>query len=142
MTMPTISLSITAIERLVFALSALRSHYNREKSTQVPLLTTDRREALVPLIKVAIGEIALKVGAMANPSEDGDIVTVAICRDGTAVRTATEHACALRVLQMANIGYDSRAAADYGQQSAAATELVLAALAGRETGGKIMPHWY
>lgn len=140
--MPTISLSITAIERQVFALSALRSYYNREKSTQVPLLTADRREALAPLIRAAIGEIALKVGAVANLSEDGDIVAVSIGRDGTAVITATEHACALRVLQMANIGYDSRAAADYGQQSAAATELVLAALAGRETGGKIMPHWY
>lgn len=141
--MGAISLSITAIERLVYALSALRSYYNRERTTQVPLLTADRREALAPLIKAAIGETALKLGGTADLSESGDIVTVAIGGDNpAAVRTVMEQGCALRVLQTANIGYDSRAADDYGKEAEAAIESARSALAGRSPGGRIVPHWY
>lgn len=140
--MATISLSITAIERQVFALSALRSYYNKERREQVPLLTTDRREALEPLIRAAIGEIALKIGGAANVSDDGDIVSVALDNGDNGVITAMEQGCALRVLQMANIGYDSEAAADYGEQAESSIESVRAALSGSATIGKIVPNWY
>lgn len=142
MTMTTISLSITAIEREVFALSALRSYYNKGRRSQVPLLTADRREALEPLIRAAIGETALKIGGIANVSDEGDIVTVALNKDDKAVLTAMEQGCALRVLQIANIGYDSEAAADYGEQAEASIESVRAALSGRATIGRIVPNWY
>lgn len=142
MTMTTISLSITAIERQIFALSALRSYYNKEKRVQVPLLTTDRRDALEPLIRAAIGETALKAGGVANLSGEGDIVDVTVGGDDTSVRSIIEQGCALRVLQMANIGYDSNAAADYGKEAEAAIESVQAALAGRSTGGKIVPNFW
>lgn len=140
--MATISLSITAIERQAFALSALRSYYNKERREQVPLLTTDRREALEPLIRAAIGEIALKIGGAANVSDDGDIVSVALDNGDNGVITAMEQGCALRVLQMANIGYDSEAAADYGEQAESSIESVRAALSGSATIGKIVPNWY
>jgi len=140
--MSTISLSITEIERLIHALSALRSHYNREKPVQVPLITADRREALTPLIKSAIGETALKIGGEADLSGDEDIVTINIDRDAAGVRAAVEQGCALRVLQLANTGYDSRAAADYGEQADSAIESVRAAMAGSGATGKIVPNWY
>lgn len=142
MTMTTISLSIRAIERQIFALSALRSYYNKEKRAQVPLLTTDRRDALEPLIRAAIGETALKAGGTANLSGEGDIVDVTVGGDDASVRSIIEQGCALRVLQMANIGYDSEAAADYGKEAEAAIESVQAALAGRSTGGRIVPNFW
>ncbi len=142
MSMTTISLSITAIERQVFALSALRSYYNKGRQSQVPLLTADRREALEPLIRAAIAETALKIGGIANVTEAGDIATVALDNDGKGVITAMEQGCALRVLQMANIGYDSESAADYGEQAEASIESVRAALSGRATIGRIAPNWY
>lgn len=108
----------------------------------MPLITADRREALEPLIRAAIGETALKIGGIANVSDEGDIVTVALDKDDKAVITAMEQGCALRVLQMANIGYDGDAAADYGEQAEASIESVRAALSGRATIGRIVPNWY
>lgn len=143
--MMTLSLSISAIERLIYALSALRSHYHRDSETGVPLLTADRSAALKPLIKTAIAETAIKVGGRISSTDDDEITEVSL-PDGAGgpagIKAAMEQGCALVALRRANIGYDSVAADDYGREAANAVDAVKAAIAGNAATGVIVPRWY
>lgn len=142
--MMTLSLSIAAIQRLVYALSALRSHYHRNNGPGVPLLTADHRAALAPLVRAAIAEAALAAGGRVAGEDDG-IVNVEVEADqrtAATLLTAFQQGCALKTLQLANAGYDTVAAADYGNEAAAAMESLKAVLAGIAAPGKIVPRWY
>lgn len=139
-----LNLSRSAIERLIYALSALRSHYNRESEKSVPLLTADRSIALKPLIDAALGEISLTLGATLTLEGD-DGATVEMAGNGgnaAAIVKAVEQGCALAVLQRANIGYDAVAAADYGREAVEALDIVKRRMAGEGTAGRIVPRWY
>lgn len=141
----TLNLSISAIEKLIYALSALRTHYHRNKETGAPLLTSDRSAALKPLIKTAIAETAIKTGGRVLSSDGDEIVAIAIRNgdgDTAGITAAMEQGCALTALRRANIGYDAEGAADYGREAANAIEAVKAAIAGNTPTGRIVPRWY
>lgn len=137
----TIGISIKEIEKNVLALSALCSYLSQKRQEQTPLLTSDQREALKPLIGVAIGEVALKVGGQAEAEGENELVTIRV-PGGDESRSAIEEAITLRVMQMVNVGYDNRASDEYGKQVEMVCAIARSSMAKSERRSRIKPSAY
>lgn len=109
-------ISLETIEKTIYALAALRSHYSRRREEAVPLLTCDHGAALRLLAVDAVAEIAERMGVEA--AYDGDEqVSLALDTDDLSLSRVIHHAAALMTLSTINVGYDPEAVDDYAAKA-------------------------
>ncbi len=109
-------ISLSTVEKTIYALAALRSHYSRRRSETVPLLTRDHGPALRLLAVDAVADIAQRIGIEATYDGD-DQVTLQLDSDDLTVVRLIHHAAAMLTLSTANVGYDPEAVDDYADKA-------------------------
>ncbi|MCD8393607.1 MAG: hypothetical protein LUC85_02080 [Bacteroidales bacterium] len=111
-----IVISLSTIEKTIYAVAALRSHYSRRRPETIPLLTRDHGPALRLLAVDAVAHIAQRIGVLAT--FDGDEqVTLSLDSNDLTFSRLIHHAAAMLALSTANVGYDPQAVDDYAAKA-------------------------
>ncbi len=147
-----ISLSVEAVTKEIYALSAMRNMLSSDAATP-QLLTSDNRKAINAVIRSAF--LSVVMDAVHNvitihPSEEtSDVMPLTIkMRAGTspdtlaAARRALESAVAVTALAICYSGVDRDTAADYSDRRKMLVNTVKALLGATLTPPRIRPHFF
>ncbi len=111
-----IVISLSTIEKTIYAVAALRSHYSRRRPETIPLLPRAHGPALRLLAVDAVAHIAQRIGVLAT--FDGDEqVTLSLDSNDLTLSRLIHHAAAMLALSTANVGYDPQAVDDYAAKA-------------------------